>query len=60
MDDSNFIIDYLSKLYEHIVRKRYDERLKAAENSDITNNNNIKSSSNCWEVFFKIPDSDHN
>ena len=37
-------------------RRRYEERRLASEQSDITNNENVKTSSNCWEVFFKVPD----
>jgi hypothetical protein len=55
-DDSISIQDYLTKLYEHLVRRRYEERRFASEHSNITNNDNLKTSSNCWEVFFKIPD----
>lgn len=59
-DDSISTYDYLTKVYEHLVRRRYEERRVAAESSDITNNDNVKTSSNCWEVFFKIPDQDNN
>ena len=55
-DDSISIQDYLTKIYEHLVRRRYEERRIAFESSDITNNDIVKTRSNCWEVFFKIPD----